>query len=396
MVFLVYCKNVDTGGFRFILINLEDMKENNMEQFSNDMYVIDLGHVNTTPEIIFELSSILEKEEVKNRRICLKLGNVDLNQAQLLSIKSLINGIDSTLSSIDTKSVETEKVALSLGIIVSNVSAENALEVSPTMPYKTAEEFKEEQKEEENQPAIHEEDDSYSIVEETDLASNPAEANEITEPVQENTVNNEENAINEQENIEEEPAVRTQNVETTEPQAEVQEQSKEDVQDELDVIFGSNPVQQNIFNMEQPKGQYEEREELSDIVVPEQEYTKEDIELETFPTKYIKQTLRSGQVINYEGNVVIIGDCHPGCEVTAFGDITVWGVLSGIAHAGSGGNQKARVRALKMNAIQLRIANCYSRRPDSLNTVYIEKTDSFTPEEARIINGDIVVFKMND
>ena len=398
MVFLVYCKNVDTGGFRFILINLEDMKENNMEQFSNDnMYVIDLGHVNTTPEIIFELSSVLEKEEVKNRRICLKLGNVDLNQAQLLSIKSLISGIDSTLSSIDTKSVETEKVALSLGIIVSNVSAENALEVSPTMPYKTAEEFKEEQKEE-NQTPNQEEDDSYNIVEETDLASSPAETNEIAEPVQENTVNENDNVINktENENPEEEPAIRTQNNEVSEPQAEVQEQSKEEVQDELDVIFGSNPVQQNIFNMEQPKEQYEEREELSDIVVPEQEYTKEDIELETFPTKYIKQTLRSGQVINYEGNVVIIGDCHPGCEITAFGDITVWGVLSGIAHAGSGGNQKARVRALKMNAIQLRIANCYSRRPDSLNTVYIEKTDSFTPEEARIINGDIVVFKMND
>ena len=148
--------------------------------------------------------------------------------------------------------------------------------------------------------------------------------------------------------------------------------------------------------MEQPTEIYEEREEIGELVVPEDEYTKEDIELEGFPTKYIKQTIRSGQVINYEGNIVIIGDCHPGCEITAFGDITVWGVLSGIAHAGASGNQKAKVRALKMNAIQLRIANCYSRRPDSLNTVYIEKTNSFTPEEARIVNGEIVVFKMND
>ena len=176
----------------------------------------------------------------------------------------------------------------------------------------------------------------------------------------------------------------------------VSTEQKEDVQDELDVIFGSNPVGSSIFDMEQPKDVYEEREELGEIIVPEQEYTKEDFELEGFPTKYIKQTIRSGQVINYEGNVVIIGDCHPGCEITAFGDITVWGVLSGIAHAGASGNQKARVRALKMNAIQLRIANCYSRRPDSLNTVYIEKTNSFTPEEARIVNGEIVVFKMND
>lgn len=343
-----------------------------MEQFLDEnVYIIDLGEVNTAPEIIFQLSSILDKEEAKNRRVCLKLGHVDLNQAQLLSIKSLINGIDSTLSSIDTKSVETEKVALSLGIIVSNISAENTVEVAPAMPYKLAEELKED-------TATTEETPQEEIIEENNI---------VEEPVQET----EEVQVQEQEkNISEQPKVEETQEEVT------AENNANNVQDELDVIFGSNPVGSSIFEMEQPNEVYEEREELNDIIVPEQEYTKEDIELEAFPTKYIKQTIRSGQVINYEGNIVIIGDCHPGCEITAFGDITVWGVLSGIAHAGAGGNQKARVRALKMNAIQLRIANCYSRRPDSLNTVFIEKTNSFTPEEARIINNEIVVFKIND
>ena len=342
-----------------------------MEQFLDEnVYVIDLGEVNTAPEIIFQLSSVLDKEEAKNRRVCLKLGHVDLNQAQLLSIKSLINGIDSTLSSIDTKSIETEKVALSLGIIVSNVSAENTTEVAPAMPYKMAEELKEEIIEQQSEVSV----ENYDIVEETEQTVDIQQ-----EATQEVEVQGE---------VVEEP---------TQPEEIVTSyEHKEDVQDELDVIFGSNPIGSSIFDIEQPNEVYEEREELNDIVVPEQEYTKEDIELEGFPTKYIKQTIRSGQVINYEGNVVIIGDCHPGCEITAFGDITVWGVLSGIAHAGASGNQKARVRALKMNAIQLRIANCYSRRPDSLNTVFIEKTNSFTPEEARIINNEIVVFKIND
>ena len=343
-----------------------------MEQFLDEnVYIIDLGEVNTAPEIIFQLSSILDKEEAKNRRVCLKLGHVDLNQAQLLSIKSLINGIDSTLSSIDTKSVETEKVALSLGIIVSNISAENTVEVAPAMPYKLAEELKED-------TATTEETPQEEIIEENNIAEEPVQE---TEEVQ---VQEQENNISEQPKVEE-----TQ-------EEVIAENNANNVQDELDVIFGSNPVGSSIFEMEQPNEVYEEREELNDIIVPEQEYTKEDIELEAFPTKYIKQTIRSGQVINYEGNIVIIGDCHPGCEITAFGDITVWGVLSGIAHAGASGNQKARVRALKMNAIQLRIANCYSRRPDSLNTVFIEKTNSFTPEEARIINNEIVVFKIND
>lgn len=383
-----------------------------MEQLLDEnVYVIDLGNVNTTPEIIFELSSILDRDEAKNRRICLKLGNVDLNQAQLLSIKSLISGIDSTLSSIDTKSVETEKVALSLGIIVSNVSAENALEVNPEMTYKMADELKEENKEEkaeENKPEliysteqmqqetpVSQEtnyDESYNIVEEEDLVNN-----EVNQEVQTTAENQEQQDVKQSEpETTEEVANATEHNSGNEGQNVENSSQTVEVQDELDVIFGSASSQPSIFDMEKPSQLYEEREELSDIVVPEQEYTKEDIELEAFPTKYIKQTMRSGQVINYEGNVVIIGDCHPGSEITAFGDITVWGVLSGIAHAGSGGNQKARVRALKMNAIQLRIANCYSRRPDSLNTVYIEKTNSFTPEEARIINGEIVVFKMND
>ena len=349
-----------------------------MEQLLNDsMYIMDLGEVDSAPEIIFQLSSILDNPEVRNKKICLKLGNVDLNQAQLLSIKSLIGGINSILASVDTKSVETERVALSLGIIVSNVSSENTTEVTPAEPYKTADEYIEQVQQETVEPEI----------------------GTIAREQTENEVQTQQESAEEQkeqfEQHEQTQEQQTQKDNNSEVSAQV-EQPKDEMRDELDVIFGSNPVEKSIFNMEVPQDLQEENYNMEDIVVPEQEYTKEDIELESFPTKYIKQTIRSGQVINYEGNIVIIGDCHPGCEISAFGDITVWGVLSGIAHAGSGGNEKARVRALKMNAIQLRIANCYSRRPDSLNTVYIEKTNSFTPEEARIINNEIVVFKIND
>lgn len=407
------------------------------ELLKENMYVIDLGNANTAPDIIFELSSVLDKDEAKNKRICLKLGNVTLNQAQLLSIKSLISGIDSTLSCLDTKSIETEKVALSLGIIISNVSAENALEVTPEMPYKTAEELREEMQNTQEVEAQTAETQAQETVKDDNCVEEQQEApkeNEVQETVaeieqqqgnnieavaeNENTAaeehiteennnqqadfvqNETQNEVQEEVDIKEnENANENENINEaaqTENEREVPAQ-KEEIQDELDVIFGTDPVKSSIFEMTPPaEEQYEQREELADIVVPEQEYTKEDIELEEFPTKYIKQTIRSGQVINYEGNIVIIGDCHPGSEITALGDITVWGVLSGIAHAGSGGNQKARVRALKMNAIQLRIANCYSRRPDSLNTVYIEKTNSFEPEEARIVNSEIVVFKIND
>jgi septum site-determining protein MinC len=114
---------------------------------------------------------------------------------------------------------------------------------------------------------------------------------------------------------------------------------------------------------------------------------------ESAPTLYINQTLRSGQTITYEGNILIIGDAHPGSEIIAGGDITVWGILGGIAHAGSNGNVTSKVRALKLNAIQLRIAGLYARRNDTLNVPYVQKSNEFTPEEALIEDGKIVIYK---
>ena len=376
----------------------------NMEEFLDEnTYLLDLSNIEYIPEIIYKLSSVLEQEDLKNRSICLKLGDVKLNQAQLLSIKSLISGFGSSLSSIDTKSEDTEKTAISIGIVVSNASSENITDNTN----EAVEEIKEEK-----QTEIPETEENDNIIKETQILK---EQEETPEVIENNT--QEDIIIPAQEEIEPEtePVLETEpdisNIDTNENETtdnEINETSSEEVQinenetenkseshDELDVIFNSESIISNVFQAA-PTEHYAEREELTDIVVPKDEYTKEDIEIETFPTKYIKQTIRSGQVINYEGNIIIIGDCHPGSEVNAFGDITVWGVLSGIAHAGAAGNSKARVRALKMNAIQLRIANCYSRRPDSLNTIYVEKTNSFTPEEARIINGEIVVFKIND
>ena len=49
-----------------------------MEQFLDEnVYVIDLGEVNTAPEIIFQLSSVLDKEEAKNSTpaaVCYRCG----------------------------------------------------------------------------------------------------------------------------------------------------------------------------------------------------------------------------------------------------------------------------------------------------------------------------------
>lgn len=100
----------------------------------------------------------------------------------------------------------------------------------------------------------------------------------------------------------------------------------------------------------------------------------------------LKQTLRSGQAVSHSGHLVIIGDVNPGAELTADGDITVWGTLRGMAHAGAGGNTKAEVRALRFEAIQLRIANAIARAPDRTK---LPERGAKIPETARIIDGKI-------
>jgi septum site-determining protein MinC len=105
---------------------------------------------------------------------------------------------------------------------------------------------------------------------------------------------------------------------------------------------------------------------------------------------YVKQTLRSGQVVSHKGDLVIVGDVNPGAEIMAEGDITVWGSLRGIAHAGVGGNNEAEIRALNLQPIQIRIATAIARAPDRPRISYASGTG---PETARIVEGKIRIQK---
>ena len=110
----------------------------------------------------------------------------------------------------------------------------------------------------------------------------------------------------------------------------------------------------------------------------------------------MRKTIRSGQSISSDGNIVIIGDVNPGSEIIAKGDITVWGILGGIAHAGSDGNNYAKIRALKLNPVQIRIGEVFARRPDTINLPYIQKSCEYIPEEAFTYNGNIVIRKIHE
>ena len=74
-------------------------------------------------------------------------------------------------------------------------------------------------------------------------------------------------------------------------------------------------------------------------------------------TKFHKGSLRSGQRLEFEGSLVIIGDVNAGAEVVAEENIAIVGDLRGLAHAGAKGNLQAFVAANKIDAAQLRIAD---------------------------------------
>jgi len=287
--------------------------------FIEDGFIIDLSNAKDAAEIIYELSNILEIPEAKSKKICLKVGNIDLSQSQLLSIKSLIDSMNSDLAFVTTNSEKTELSALNLGIIISDIS--NEIEVE--LPEGESKDFKLEEFEEKPKDGL-----SYEIIQ-----PEPAE-NEKIEVVEKNP-------------------------------------------DEL-----------------------EAEEKLEELIDEENDYLSEkeaaEYEISKLSTLYLQKNLRSGQTMSYDGNIVLIGDANPGSEVIAKGDITIWGVLGGIAHVGARGNDWAKIRALKINAIQLRISGFYARRPDSMNIPFIQRSNEFTPEEARVNNKEIAIYKVGE
>ncbi len=314
-------------------------------------FIIDLSDAKNTTQLVFELSSIMEHPEVKGKDVRLKLGSLDLKQSQLLSIKALIESMDATLAFIDTLSEQTEASAVSLGIVISKVSDT----IEPSIVCTPKEEIKE-------------------------------------EPV---LVRTEDEKISEGKTIEVHAGEPMSPIETA---SGVEDVYDEETTEELSEIIPSEHFDSDFESLAKDEGLLKPEETSKYIlldtgdVLPENS-GENNINTETLPTLYINQTLRSGQTVSYEGNILIIGDAHPGSEIVASGDITVWGILGGIAHAGSQGNIRAKVRALKLNAIQLRIAGLYARRNDTLNVPYVQKTNEFTPEDAQIEDGKIVIYK---
>lgn len=355
-------------------------------------FIVDVSNAKKTSEIIYELSRVLDLPDAQSKKVCLKLGAVNLTTTELTSIKALVESMNSEIEFVTTSSDATVKSAEELGISVSIL--ENKV---PTPEFNADQEKVNHELEKALDKIFGDETTEIkTFAQEKDLKVLKKDAPvEAVQPIEEIKLEDID-PKNQMETIATPVVEPLEEAKAKEKAPEVEE-VKEDVKEPVAEVESTDLKEElKDFNAELENANKIEGEDIEDIDYNLDDLRKSLRETEKLPTLYIQRTLRSGQSISSDGNIVIIGDANPGSEIIAKGDITVWGVLGGIAHAGSAGNQYAKIRALKMNAIQLRIADTFARRPDNINIPYIQKTDTFVPEEACIYKKQIIIHKIHE
>lgn len=113
--------------------------------------------------------------------------------------------------------------------------------------------------------------------------------------------------------------------------------------------------------------------------------------------QFYKGTLRSGQQIESETSLVVLGDVNPGAKVIAKGNIVILGALKGIAYAGADGDSSCFVAALDMNPVQIKIGDHIGRSADKKEPVkgFRRKTKTDTgssgPQIATVYQNQILI-----
>lgn len=99
--------------------------------------------------------------------------------------------------------------------------------------------------------------------------------------------------------------------------------------------------------------------------------------------QFFRGTLRSGQILESETSIVIVGSVEPGAHIIAKGNVVVLGRLKGTIYAGAGNCDTAFVAALSMEPEQIKIGK-YKRKGRSKHG-----TASMRPKVAYVEEGMI-------
>ncbi len=100
----------------------------------------------------------------------------------------------------------------------------------------------------------------------------------------------------------------------------------------------------------------------------------------------VRHTIRSGQQIMHQGDVIVIGDVNPGSTIVAGGDVMVFGWLRGTVYAGQPQDRSHAIFALRLQPGQIKIGDIIA-----LGDSHGEK-----PEYAHIDQGSVLVEAWDD
>lgn len=106
-------------------------------------------------------------------------------------------------------------------------------------------------------------------------------------------------------------------------------------------------------------------------------------------TKFHYGTLRSGSILDFSGNVVVVGNVNPGAFIKADGSIIVLGFLNGSVLVR---DPNAFIGAVSLNPVQLTIGR-YISKPFSKNSLDTNKVKKDTDFKIARLVGDKIVIK---
>lgn len=154
----------------------------------------------------------------------------------------------------------------------------------------------------------------------------------------------------------------------------------------LDIITENSDIEVLYLMDEDPDKEMLYTRKLEDALQYQQQRSAENM--------FYKGTLRSGQVVESESSVVIIGDVNPGGKVVSGGNIIILGALKGVACAGITGNRQAFVVALEMKPMQIRIDNIVAKCgdvPSDRHRLRKKKSVDETPKIAILRDENIFI-----
>ena len=98
---------------------------------------------------------------------------------------------------------------------------------------------------------------------------------------------------------------------------------------------------------------------------------------------FFKGNLRSGQVMEFETSIIVLGDVNAGAQIVSTGNVIILGALNGTVYAGASGKENCFVVALKMNPVQIRIGDVIARCAD-------DKKDPPKEPQIAYLEGDMI------